>query len=409
MASFQAVLRQRWKVLLAAQLGWMLDAMDFLLFTFALKAIQKEFGLSSSSMGFLTSVALIAGAAGGILFGRLADRMGRVKAMTLSMLVYSVATAGLATSSGLWHLIFWRSVVGLGMGGEWSCGSVLVSETWPAEHRARAIGIMQSGWAIGALIAAGLSALILEPFGWRALFLVGISPALVALVIRRTVPEPEIWTSSRAAKPIIARGMFSRTFLRRTILASSLSSVVLIAYWGVFSWLPAFLATPVGEGGAGLTLTRSAAWMIAVQLGAFAGYLSFGWIADSIGRRPAFTIFMIGAAIVVPVFAFSARSGLVLLVVGPLVGFFGSGYFSMFGALLSELFPTRIRASAQGFCYNIGRLASAAAPYLIGLAAETKGLGLALAITSLFFAVGGILVWTLPETRGTDLEALEAA
>lgn len=409
MASFQSVLRQRWKVLFAAQLGWMLDAMDFLLFTFALKAIQKEFGLSSSSMGMLTSVALIAGAAGGILFGRLADRMGRVKAMTLSMLVYSVATAGLATSSALWHLIFWRSIVGLGMGGEWSCGSVLVSETWPAEHRARAIGFMQSGWAIGALIAAGLSALILEPFGWRALFLVGISPALVALVIRRKVPEPEIWISSRAAKPIIARGMFSRPFLRRTVLASSLAAVVLIAYWGVFSWLPAFLATPVEEGGAGLTLTRSAAWMIAVQLGAFAGYLSFGWIADSIGRRPAFTIFMIGAAIVVPVFAFSARSGLVLLVVGPLVGFFGSGYFSMFGALLSELFPTRIRASAQGFCYNIGRLASAAAPYLIGLAAETRGLGLALAITSLFFAVGGILVWTLPETRGTDLEALEAA
>jgi sugar phosphate permease len=180
---------------------------------------------------------------------------------------------------------------------------------------------------------------------------------------------------------------------------------VLIAYWGVFTWLPSFLATSVAAGGAGLTLTKSAKWMVAVQLGALGGYLSFGWIADRIGRRPAFSIFMAGAAIVVPVYA-NLNTTTVLLMVGPLVGFFGSGYFSLFGAMLAELYPTRIRGTAQGFCYNAGRVASAAAPYAIGVAADRYGLGSALAVTSLFFALGGMIVWSLPETRGTQLERI---
>ncbi len=163
MSSLRSVPRASWKALFAGQIGWMLDAMDFMLFTFALRAIQKEFGLESYVMGLLITVALVAGAAGGIFFGRLADRIGRVRALTWSILIYAGATAGLATSSAVWQLVAWRVAVGIGMGGEWSCGSVLVAETWPAEHRAKAIGFMQSGWAIGALIAAGLSALVLEP------------------------------------------------------------------------------------------------------------------------------------------------------------------------------------------------------------------------------------------------------
>ncbi|HEY8848902.1 MAG TPA: MFS transporter, partial [Thermoanaerobaculia bacterium] len=187
---FVDVDRSAWRALFAAQLGWMLDAMDFLLFTFAIVPIQKEFALSSATMGGLTSVALVASAAGGIIFGRLADGIGRVRAMTISILLYSFATAGLATSTALWQLIGWRVAVGFGMGGEWSCGSVLVAETWPAKHRAKAMGIMQSGWAIGALIAAAASALILGRFGWRPLFLIGALPAVAAFFIRRNVPEP---------------------------------------------------------------------------------------------------------------------------------------------------------------------------------------------------------------------------
>src|SRR6266550_4818139 len=402
MSSIAAVDRYAWRALFAAQAGWMLDAMDFLLFTFAIVPIQKEFGLSSATMGALTSVALVAGAAGGIAFGRIADRIGRVRAMTLSILVYSFATAGLATSQALWQLVAWRTLVGLGMGGEWSCGSVLVAETWPAEHRAKAMGIMQSGWAIGALIAAAISALILGEYGWRPLFLVGALPAIAAFFIRRNVEEPPLWMQRKVEASRWSE-MFSPQFVRRTVIATLLASSVLIAFWGVITWLPAFLATPIEKGGAGLTITKSAAWLITLQAGAFFGYVSFGWFADKFGRRAAFTFFMIAATAVVPLFAFEARSKLALLIIGPLVGYFCHGYFSLFGAMLAELFPTRIRASAQGFCYNAGRLASAAAPLAIGAAAATHGLGMAIAVNALFFAVGGVLVWMLPETKGAEL------
>ena len=396
MSLIAAVDRNAWRALFAAQIGWMLDAMDFLLFTFAIVPIQKEFGLSSATMGGLTSVALIAGAFGGIAFGRIADAIGRVRALSISILVYSLATAGLATSQALWQLVAWRTVVGFGMGGEWSCGSVLVAETWPAEDRGKAMGIMQSGWAIGALIAAALSALVLGAHGWRVLFLIGALPAVAAFVVRRGVAEPRVWVQRRVEKSRWSE-MFSATFIRRTIIATLLSSSVLVAYWGVMTWLPAFLAS------SGLTVTKSAAWLMLLQVGAFFGYVTFGWFADRYGRRSAFTAFMIGAAASVPLFAFGAQSKITLLVIGPLVGYFCHGYYSVFGAMLAELFPTRIRASAQGFCYNAGRLASAAAPLAIGAAAAKHGLGSAIAVDAMFFAVGAVLIWMLPETKGAEL------
>jgi MFS family permease len=394
--------RRAWRALFAAQAGWMLDAMDFLLFSFAVIPIREEFGLSNGTMGALTSVALIAGAVGGMVFGRLADRLGRVRALTFSILLYSAATVGLATSVALWQLVAWRIAVGLGMGGEWSCGSVLVAETWPAEHRGKAMGLMQAGWAIGALIAAAASALILGRYGWRVLFLIGALPAIAAFFIRRGVEEPTVWRD-RPRDASRWSEMFAPPFLRRTVIATLLSSSVLVAYWGVTSWLPAFLATPIAKGGAGLTVTTSAKWLIALQVGAFFGYISFGWIADRIGRRPAFTFFMIAATLLVPLFAFYARTPMLLLTLGPLLGFFVHGYFSLFGAMLAELFPTRIRAGAQGFCYNGGRLASAAAPLLIGMASKKYSFALVITCAALFFALGGILVWLLPETKGAEL------
>src|ERR1043166_261343 len=271
--SLLAVDRRAWHSLFAAQIGWMLDAMDFLLFNFAIVLIAKEFTLSKATMGLLTSVALVAGGVGGIAFGRIADRIGRVRALMFSILLYSLAPAGLATATGPWQLAIWRMLVGLGMGGEWSCGTVLVAETWPAEHRGKAMGLVQSGWAIGALIAAALSALTLERYGWRVLFLIGALPAVAAFIIRRNVPEPEIW-QARKDQPSRWSEMFSAPFLRYTVVATLLACSVLIAYWGVTSWLPAFLATPLKEGGAGLTVTKSAAWLIALQIGRFFVHIS---------------------------------------------------------------------------------------------------------------------------------------
>src|ERR1700692_202824 len=217
--SILAVDRRAWRALFAAQIGWMLDAMGFLLFSFAVIPIREEFHLSHATMGALTSVALIASAIGGMVCGRLADRLGRVRALTLSILLYSAATAGLATSAAVWQLVAWRVLVGLGMGGEWSCGSVLVAETWPAEHRGKAMGLMQSGWAIGALIAAAASALIIGRFGWRVLFLIGALPAIAAFFIRRNVEEPAVWRERPIEKSRWSE-MLATPFLRRTGIAT---------------------------------------------------------------------------------------------------------------------------------------------------------------------------------------------
>src|ERR1051325_3370802 len=231
MSGILAVDRRAWHSLFAAQIGWLLDAMDFLLFSFAVVPIAKEFALSKASMGALTSVALIAGGVGGIAFGRIADRIGRVRALTFSILLYSVATAGLATATAPWQLAVWRTLVGLGMGGEWSCGSGLVAGTWAAEDRGKAPGAVGAGRAVGPLIAAAISGLTLARFGWRVLFLIGALPAVAAFFIRRNVEEPPIW-QERKREPSRWSEMFSAPFLRRTLIATFLAASVLIAFWG---------------------------------------------------------------------------------------------------------------------------------------------------------------------------------
>jgi MFS family permease len=405
---FRSVGREQWRALLAAQLGWMLDAMDVMLYAFALTAIQREFGLSSGQAGALASVTLVASAVGGILFGVLADRIGRARSLIFSILIYSIFTALTATAGTIFELVLWRSLVGLGMGGEWSAGSVLVSETWPKEHRGKAIGLMQSGWAIGYILAAILAAIILPAYGWRVLFVVGLLPALFTLWIRRRVREPEIWVKQSASRSAhrfgLAWEIFRPPFLRRTVLGSIITLSVLFAYWGLFTWMPSFLARPLEQGGAALGIVRSSAWIIPMQIGAFLGYTSFGLFSDKFGRRPVFLFFLVSAALLVPVYGQLARHEWLLLALGPLIGFFGHGYFSLFGAMLSELFPTRVRGSAQGLVYNIGRAFSALAPYSIGMLADRFGVGSALAVTSAFFLAGAALIFLLPETRGEQLE-----
>jgi MFS family permease len=406
-AELKSITRDQWKTLVAAQLGWMLDAMDVMLYAFALGAIQKEFGLSSAQAGALASVTLIASAFGGIGFGILADRIGRARSLMISILMYSVFTSLTATAGSLWQLIVWRALVGLGMGGEWSAGSVLVSETWPSRHRAKAIGFMQAGWAIGYILAALLAAAILPELGWRALFLLGILPAFITIWIRRNVHEPEIWKSRPRASGIrryVSPDLFRPPLLRRTLLGSLITMLVLFAYWGLFTWMPSFFSRPIEQGGAGLGIIKSSGWIIPMQIGAFFGYTSFGFFADRFGRRPVFAFFLVCAAILVPAYGQLVRHDVALLVLGPFIGFFGHGYFSVFGVMLSELFPTHVRGTAQGLVYNVGRAFSAFAPYTIGALADLHGIGTALAITSAFFFLGGIAIFSLPETRGQELQ-----
>ncbi len=395
------------RALIAAGAGWMLDAMDVMLYAFALDSIKNEFGLTSAQAGGLASVTLVASAIGGVASGFLADRFGRVRMLMVSILFYSVFTALTATSQTVEQLILWRVLVGLGMGAEWSAGSVLVAETWPAKHRGKAIGFMQSGWAIGYILAAMLAAVILPSAGWRWLFVIGIAPALLVFWIRRSLPEPQAWVQRATPErglaqtlPVLGRP----PYLMRAVIATATATALLFAYWGLFTWVPTYLAAAPERGGAGLGIVKSTAWIVPMQIGAFFGYTSFGFLADRFGRRPTFIAFVLGAAVVVPLFGLSARSEGALMALGPLVGFFGHGYFSVFGAMLAELFPSSVRGAAQGLCYNLGRAAGAAAPWIIGGLAERFGIGPALGFTAVLYVIGAGLVLLLPETRGKEIE-----
>ena len=412
---YRTVTREQWRVLLAAKFGWMLDAMDFMLYTMAVGQLRMYFGFGDDTAGMLGTVTLVMSGVGGAIFGYVADRFGRTRALMATILIFSFASLGAATSQSVIQLLFWRAVLGIGMGGEWASGAVLVSETWPAHLRNKAISIMQSGWALGYMMASISAAIILgSPSlgadAWRWLFVVGVVPAFFTLWIRRYVHEPESWTrkkSQRAHGPSPFAVIFGPTLLRRTLLIIALGSAVQFANWGLFFWLPSFLARPVEQGGAGMGVVGSLPWIIPVQLGAYFGYLTFGFIADRIGRRQAFVLYMVGAALLVPIYGQMARSPFVLLLLGPLIGYFGYGYFSMFGSFVAELYPAAVRATGQGTSYNIGRMAGAIAPFTIGVIATQPGIGigLALSITSAFFLLAALLVFTLPNRSGEALDA----
>jgi len=410
---WRTVTPEQWRVLAAAKLGWMLDAMDFMLYAMALGQLRAYFEFDDATAGFLGTVTLIMSGLGGLIFGYVADRFGRTRALMATIVIFSLASLGAASSQSVLQLLFWRAVLGLGMGGEWASGAVLVSETWPAHLRNKAISIMQSGWAIGYMAAAVLAALILEnesfgDDGWRWLFVIGVAPALFTLWIRRNVPESRAWVArakpQRRDNPF--KQIFGRALIGRTLRIIALGGAVQFAYWGLFFWLPPFLSRPIEQGGAGMGVVGSLQWIVFMQVGAYFGYLTFGFIADKLGRRRTFILFMLCAAAIVPVYGQMARSPMVLLALSPLLGYFGHGYFSIFGGLIAELFPTAVRATGQGTSYNLGRMAGAIAPFTIGAVATLPGIGigLALGVTSAFFLAAALLVLTLPDRSGQPLE-----
>jgi MFS family permease len=423
--------------LAASTLGWMLDGMDVTLYAMVLRELLHELHLTTSQAGLLASVTLIASAAGGILFGWIADRFGRRVALIASIIIYSAFTAACGFSHGLWQLVAMRLGVGLGMGGEWATGAALVSETWPDEHRGKALGLMQSGFAIGYALAAVIAAVIMPRWGWRPVFFAGILPALLTLWIGRRVEESPLWLEqrtghgaretehgnrdpeseildaesrkldpvSRVPKPV-SRFPYpvSRTFSSYAkVIAVTLlmNSAALFGWWGLFTWIPAYLALPIARGGRGLSLAASSAWIMAMQVGMWLGYVTFGFISDAVGRKRTYVSYLFVAALLVPLYARSQP--LALLVVGPLLAFFGTGHFTGFGIITAELFPTSFRALAMGLTYNFGRALSAAAPWAIGAIAARGGLASAFGISGLAFFLAGVLALALPETRGRTL------
>lgn len=392
------------KALLAAGLGWMLDAFDVTLFAMALPAVRAELGLSAAAGGALGSATLIAAAVGGVLFGLIADRFGRTRALMLSVAIYSVFTAACGFATTFTQFLVFRTILGLGMGGEWASGAALVSETWPAQHRGKALGFMQSGWAIGYAAAALVNALVQPEFGWRAVFFVGILPAFFTLWVRRNVEEPAIWTATAATRHKeagVAR-IFRPPLLALTIALTLMNTFTLFAWWGFYLWLPSYLTQPASAGGVGLQLLSSSGFILVMQAGMWVGYVTFGFVSDRVGRKRTYVTYLVTAAVLLAAYL-SVRDQTLLLALGPFVAFFATGYFSGFGAVTAEIYPTSIRASAQGFTYNIGRVASAAAPWAVGSLAQTHGFATALLLSSAAFLLAALTWIWIPETRGREL------
>jgi MFS family permease len=394
------------RALVAAAFGWMLDSFDVMLYALVLSALIADLGIAKSTAGLLGSLTLFASAFGGLIFGLVADRHGRRRALMASILIYSVFTAACGLSTGIVMLAVFRIFLGLGMGGEWASGAALVSETWPAAHRGKALGLVQSAWAVGYAAAAAVSALVMPRWGWRAVFFVGVIPAFFTLWIQRRVKDPEIWRARRLGRQTREAGLgaiFGRGRLRLTLLVTMMNALTLFGWWGLNLWIPSYLSLAGGQGGVGLSPRLMSGLIIFMQVGMWLGYVSFGYISDRAGRKKTYVGFLLAAAAFV--FLYSAtKNPILLLLLGPFVAYFGTGHFSGFGALTAELYPTSIRATAQGITYNAGRIVSAAAPLVVGSLAQTRGFGFAFSLIALsFLAAAGLWAW-IPETRGRELE-----
>jgi MFS family permease len=392
------------KSLVAGGLGWMLDAMDVMLYSLVLGYLIREFSMDKSTAGFLISLMLVASAIGGLLFGMLADRIGRTRALMASILVYSIATAACGLSRTIPQLAVFRFVLGLGMGGEWTTAAALIAETWRAQHRGKALGLMQSAYAIGEAIAALVVAVVLPHFGWRAVFFVGVLPALLVFWIQKSVPEPLIWTQrARSTRGARLKRLLQKDVFRNGLLATTMNACGMFGYWGLFTWIPAYLSLPASQGGRGLSLVETTTFFLVVCGGKWLGYALFGFFADAFGRRKPYFVYLVIAAALVPLYGMG-RSPFWLLALGPFVAFFGTGFFSGYAAIASEIFPGEIRATAMGLSYNIGRGLSAAAPYAVGALAIRYGIGPAFLLQAAAFFVAAMLALALPETRGQQLE-----
>lgn len=407
-------------VLLVAWMGWVFDSMDSTIYALVLQPALQEL-LPGSVGGFVSqqaiswhggiifSVFLIGWALGGIVFGVLADQCGRTRVLIWTIVIYALFTGLAALSRTWWQLALFRFITALGIGGEWAAGAALVAEVWPEAKRAKAAGLLQSAWAAGFFLAA-LIALVLRHAGWRPLFLVGVGPALLALVVRVWVKEPERWLKSVALDTQRPRSslaklgeLFQAGQLRSTLVGSGLSFVAVFGLWGATNWTPTLvrsLPEVRSQPPDALNAAVSYATML-LNVGALGGYLSFGPLADRLGRRPVFGLMCLGSLVMLPVTFLTPRTYLHVLVLLPLLGFFNNGIFSGFAIYLPELYPTALRATGAGFCFNAGRILAAAGPFLTGYLVSVLGsFGRAASAIAGIYVLGLVMVLFARETRG---------
>ncbi|MGH7251199.1 MAG: MFS transporter [Nitrospiraceae bacterium] len=425
----EGVTPYQWLVLLVAWLGWVFDSMDATIYAIVLHPALEDLLTASGGAGpvspetigpeaigwyggIIFSIFLIGWAIGGVLFCVVADHLGRTKTLIITILIYAVFTGAAALSQTWWHLALYRFVTALGIGGEWAAGASIVAEVWPEEKRAKAAGILQSAWAAGFFLAAALN-LLLRGYGWRVLFLVGVLPALVALMVRLWVREPERWVRAHTqelrsgkVRRVKLPELFQGTFRRATLVGSALAFVAVFGLWGATNWTPTLVrALPEMQGLDRSTLSSKVSYAImALNAGALIGYLSFAPLADRFGRRPVFALMCAGSLVMLPITFLTPRAFTHVLLLLPLLGFFNNGIFTGFPIYLPELYPTRIRATGAGFCFNAGRVLASVGPFLTGFLVTSLGsFGRAASAIALIYLVGLLVLPFAPETRGRPL------
>jgi MFS family permease len=394
--------RTRRDAIWGSAIGYATDGFDLLILGFMLRPISADLGLSQVQATSLVTATLFGAVIGGFTFGWLADQFGRVRVLVWTILLFAVFTGFCALAQGYWDLLIYRTIAGLGLGGEFGIGMALVAEASPPEERARVSSYVGLGWQGGVLAAAVATALLLPVIGWRGMFLLGILPAVAAYFIRRQLHEPELFlrdVSRRSPQSSFGLLVKDAETIKLSLGVAILCSVQNFGYYGVMIWLPNYLATRFG-----LALTQTALWTIATIVGMSAGLLVFGQVADRVGRRAAFFIYMAGAAIMVLIYS-RITDPMVLLFAGMVMGFFVNGMIGGYGALISELYPTAARATAQNVLFNIGRAVGGFGPLLVGMAAAAKGFEFAITMLALLYVVDLAAMWLLiPERRGVELQ-----
>jgi MFS family permease len=388
--------------------GWMMDAMDVQILTFATTGIMAAFAVTNADIGFIGTMTLMTSALGGWFAGALSDRFGRVRTLQITIAWFAVFTFLCGFAQSYDQLLVVRGLMGFGFGGEWAAAAVLVGEVIAPAHRGKAVGAMQSGWAVGWGIAAGVATLLLsaypEQIAWRAMFWVGLAPAVLVFFVRRFVEEPPVFAQARknlatAGKSANFLEIFTRPVLKKTILACALSTGTQGGYYSITFWLPKFLREERG-----LTVLTSGGYLAVIITGSFIGYLVSAWLNDRIGRRANFILFAVCSIAIVFAYTLIPVNDAVMLALGFPLGFLASGIFSGMGPLLTELFPTRIRGSGQGFAYNFGRAIAALNVGFVGLLSASLPLGQAIGTFALIaYGLVSIAALLLPETSGRAL------
>jgi MFS family permease len=420
---FAGVTGYQWLVLLVAWLGWVFDAMDATIYALVMHPALTELlrpqshGQVSQDLigyygGIIFSIFLVGWAVGGVVFGLMADRFGRTRTLIVTVLIYALFTGMAALSGTWWQLGLYRFLTALGIGGEWAAGAALVAEVWPEDKRTKAAGLLQSAWAVGFFLAALIN-LLLRNSGWRPIFVVGIAPALVALLVRLWVKEPDRWLRARPSGPGSGSPgvgklieLFSAQHIRSTLIGSGLAFVAVFGLWGATNWTPILVRSlPELRGYAPARVTSYVSYAtMMLNAGALVGYLVFSPLADRFGRRVAFGFMCLGSLIVLPLIFLVPRAYGQVLTLLPLLGFFNNGIFSGFPIYLPELYPTRIRATGAGFCFNIGRVLASTGPVLTGLLVGWLGTyGRAASSIAVVYVLGLLLLPFARETRGQPL------